>query len=429
MDRIKLVVVLNILFILATFLISIFRENIFYILLAYLALLELIYWKASGKENKYDRYLILLIFIIFLASRFIFIGLDQSTLVLRTAAITAFSLLNLVLLIGPWSRFSNKINGLYFYRRHLGVSLLFLAYLHVSIVISNYYSYSIAAAFKSIFVFYGFTAFFLLFWLGVTSWDYLQVNVPRIGWKILHGALLLFYIGISYYVYGIHKGSEGILFHLSMMTLFTIIWVIIAPYSIIKKFMNTRVFGWKQIHVLIYIIYFSLILHVWFGVVSFSNLIVKIVFLTLPVIVIGSHLYGWIAKISEDKRIYNKIKKINKIIKKGGKEFVGIAFVKDFEDGRIEKFYVNKKPIAVFKKEKKFFAVSNVCAHQKGPLNLGKVVGENIECPWHYWVFNVKDGNYLGKEKFCLPIYETKVVKGILFVSIEAVNKKDVKVP
>ena len=88
------------------------------------------------------------------------------------------------------------------------------------------------------------------------------------------------------------------------------------------------------------------------------------------------------------------------------------------------KFYINKKSIAVFKNNGNFYAVSNVCCHQKGPIYKGKINYGTVECPWHYWVYNIKDGKFLGKENICLPVYETKVKDNILFVSAEPVNGK-----
>lgn len=53
----------------------------------------------------------------------------------------------------------------------------------------------------------------------------------------------------------------------------------------------------------------------------------------------------------------------------------------------------------------------------------------SVECPWHYWTYNLETGEFLGKEDFCLPVYGTKVKEGILYVTTEPVNKEKGKHP
>ncbi|MCI0638436.1 MAG: Rieske (2Fe-2S) protein, partial [Gemmataceae bacterium] len=40
----------------------------------------------------------------------------------------------------------------------------------------------------------------------------------------------------------------------------------------------------------------------------------------------------------------------------------------------------------------KISAVTNVCAHQRGPLGEGKIVDGCITCPWHGWEYRPHDG-------------------------------------
>jgi len=38
------------------------------------------------------------------------------------------------------------------------------------------------------------------------------------------------------------------------------------------------------------------------------------------------------------------------------------------------------------------FAMDAVCSHQAGPLEEGTLEGFNLTCPWHYAVFDVRNG-------------------------------------
>ena len=42
--------------------------------------------------------------------------------------------------------------------------------------------------------------------------------------------------------------------------------------------------------------------------------------------------------------------------------------------------------------EGKVFAIENECTHQGGPLNEGELKGYGLKCPWHYAVFDVRNG-------------------------------------
>ena len=90
---------LAILFLLLVLFVEFIRENVFYSILVLFAIYLGIYWKTTDRYEKYDVYFILLLLIVFIASRLIFRNLDQATLTLRVSSILAFVLLNVVLLI------------------------------------------------------------------------------------------------------------------------------------------------------------------------------------------------------------------------------------------------------------------------------------------------------------------------------------------
>ncbi len=48
--------------------------------------------------------------------------------------------------------------------------------------------------------------------------------------------------------------------------------------------------------------------------------------------------------------------------------------------------------VAIFRHEGRLSAVSNLCAHQNGPLGEGRVVDGCITCPWHGFQYRLADG-------------------------------------
>ncbi|MBI2671218.1 Rieske 2Fe-2S domain-containing protein [Candidatus Woesearchaeota archaeon] len=416
-NHIILIIVLLVLFILTSELIEFVRNNVFYFLIPLLLSLSLIFWK---KKSKLDTLLTTFILIVFLAARLIFSNIDQPTLVLRTSAILSFFLLNLVLLIGPWSRFSDKILRLYYFRRRLGVSAFFLGWLHFTIVISKLFNLNIKNALSFAFTFYGFTAFFIMFWMALTSWDYVQKKFKPSWWNILHTLLLIAYIAFAYLFYTLQKTLNNTLlkYHLYAIAIFVVFWIMVAPYSIVKKIIKTNVFGWKQLHVLVYIAYFSLIVHVVLQG-TLKGIFLNAVFYGLIAFVVGSHAVGWLKKINEDNNINKKIKSINKKINEDEKTFIGVAYENEFQESIGKKFYINNKPIAVFKHQGNFIAMSDICAHQKGPLHKGRIVYGYVECPWHKWTYNINDGCSPKPYTDCVPYYKTKVKDSIVYVSTD----------
>ena len=51
------------------------------------------------------------------------------------------------------------------------------------------------------------------------------------------------------------------------------------------------------------------------------------------------------------------------------------------------------KQIVLSKVEGKIYAIDDICTHERGPLDEGELDGYNLKCPWHYAVFDVRNGN------------------------------------
>jgi nitrite reductase (NADH) small subunit len=63
--------------------------------------------------------------------------------------------------------------------------------------------------------------------------------------------------------------------------------------------------------------------------------------------------------------------------------------------GKGKEFTVNGRRIAVFNVNGSYYATEALCRHQDGPLAEGTLKGEIVECPWHFWHYNVRSGELL----------------------------------
>ncbi len=57
-------------------------------------------------------------------------------------------------------------------------------------------------------------------------------------------------------------------------------------------------------------------------------------------------------------------------------------------------FDVNGKQIAIFNQDG-YHAIDNLCVHQNGSIAPGKLEGDIVECPLHFWHYNIKTGQLM----------------------------------
>ncbi|MCR4368501.1 MAG: non-heme iron oxygenase ferredoxin subunit [archaeon] len=98
--------------------------------------------------------------------------------------------------------------------------------------------------------------------------------------------------------------------------------------------------------------------------------------------------------------------------------FVEVCGVTDVPEGQGKPFTVNGKGIALFNIEGDFYAVFNTCPHQDNPLDGGTIEDLVLSCPFHGWQFDVKTGKHLTFPNVGVPVYETKVEAGKVFVDL-----------
>ncbi len=76
-------------------------------------------------------------------------------------------------------------------------------------------------------------------------------------------------------------------------------------------------------------------------------------------------------------------------------EFVKIATTNDIEPGMVKVYEAGGKQIALCNVDGTFYAIDDVCTHDGGPLDQGELLGDQIECPRHGALFDVKTGKAL----------------------------------
>jgi nitrite reductase/ring-hydroxylating ferredoxin subunit/multimeric flavodoxin WrbA len=86
---------------------------------------------------------------------------------------------------------------------------------------------------------------------------------------------------------------------------------------------------------------------------------------------------------------------------------------------------VGKRPVALSYVDGRFGAVSGVCNHVGGPLGRGRLEGDYLVCPWHYWKFHRCTGEgEAGFESDRVPRYELREDAGHLWIRAEPATRR-----
>ena len=72
--------------------------------------------------------------------------------------------------------------------------------------------------------------------------------------------------------------------------------------------------------------------------------------------------------------------------------------------------------IAVFRDGAKIGALTNLCAHQNGPIGEGRIIDGCITCPWHGYQYRLDDGCAPPPYGEKLVTYRVRVSGGIVEV-------------
>ena len=77
-------------------------------------------------------------------------------------------------------------------------------------------------------------------------------------------------------------------------------------------------------------------------------------------------------------------------------DFVKVGQTSDLSNGEIMLVEVGDERILLSNIDGKYYAIDEVCPHAEGPLSEGYVEGEEVECPFHGSMFNLKTGENTG---------------------------------
>lgn len=222
-----------------------------------------------------------------------------------------------------------------------------------------------------------------------------------------HAVLVLLYyggFGVVNPIEAIYGASGGMPFELFGFLALSIMFVLAATsHDFWLATLSPTV--WKSLHMLVYAAFALLVLHVAFGAMQTPEkaMLVPALLGGATVLVGGLHIAaGW---------------------RERGRDASGA----EPSDGWIDIGSANDIPVdcarvvcvkgaervAVFREAdddgSTLSAISNVCAHQGGPLGEGKIVDGCVTCPWHGYQYKPRDGTSPPPYSEKLPTYELRL--------------------
>ena len=73
-------------------------------------------------------------------------------------------------------------------------------------------------------------------------------------------------------------------------------------------------------------------------------------------------------------------------------EFETVAKASEVGPGEMKLVEVDGDEVVIANVDGEFFAFSDTCTHEGGPLSDGELEGDIVTCPWHFTPFNVRTG-------------------------------------
>lgn len=99
--------------------------------------------------------------------------------------------------------------------------------------------------------------------------------------------------------------------------------------------------------------------------------------------------------------------------------------VEQFTERPLQQLRIGELVIALSYRDGQFGAISGVCNHVGGPLGDGALNPEGyVVCPWHSWHFHRLTGLARPGIPSAVPVYETRVENGELYVNLTAATER-----
>ena len=289
---------------------------------------------------------------------------DPSTLMMKALGSCAFLMLTFILCIGPLARLDRRFLPLLYNRRHFGIMTCAVAAAHAYAVIDWYFNYSTISRFLGL--------------LGVDT------------------------------SFGQFAGFPFVPFGIAALVILALLAA--TSHDFWLSFLTPPV--WKSVHRLIYLAYVLVAAHLALGQLQDARN------LLLPILAVGGATLVSVLHFLAALRSRLEDRDLSRLTSAG---WIDAGPPSAIAEGRA--IIVNldgQEKVAVFRHQNRLSAISNVCAHQNGPLGEGRVIDGCITCPWHGFQYRLEDGCAPAPFTERLATFNLKIAKGHLLIDPRA---------
>ena len=100
-------------------------------------------------------------------------------------------------------------------------------------------------------------------------------------------------------------------------------------------------------------------------------------------------------------------------------DFIPVAEVGELQDGGRLIVEIENEVIALFRIGEEYYAISDVCSHDDGPVAEGELMGREIICPRHGARFDLATGRALSLPAVVdIPAYPVRLQEGEIQVGL-----------
>ncbi|MEA2928557.1 MAG: hypothetical protein QOG38_985 [Hyphomicrobiales bacterium] len=267
----------------------------------------------------------------------------------------AFVMLTIILMIGPAARLDSRFLPLLYNRRHFGVLTFIVALVHA---------------------------------VSVVDWFSAVGAMGDLLTEMTNNPKYMQFIGFPMKALG--------LFGLTVMFLLAA-----TSHDFWLAFLTPRI--WKALHMALYVAYGVLVMHVALGVMQEDRRIF------IPILLGASFAAVTLLHVAAAWRERETRAKSDGWIAVGPPETIPdkCALIVTAADG---------ERIAVFRDGGQIGALTNLCAHQNGPLGEGRIIDGCVTCPWHGYQYRLEDGCAPPPFTEKLATYRVRLRNGVIEV-------------
>jgi len=278
---------------------------------------------------------------------------------IRAFGSCAFMMLTVILAIGPLARLDPRFLPLLYNRRHLGVMTFLVATAHAA---------------------------FMIGW-------YLALNaLPNLGGELTSWGDYAQFIGFPFKALGI---AAYIVLFLLASTSHDFWLAVLTPRA------------WKALHMGLYAAYGLVVIHVALGAMQSERSVL------VPLMLFGG--FGTVAALHVIAG--RRERRRDRGTAAGDDGWIAVGPLMSIPDRAARVVAApDGERIAVFRDGSRVGALTDLCAHQNGPLGEGRIIDGCITCPWHGYQYRLDDGCAPPPYTEKLATYPVRVRNGIVEV-------------